>query len=179
MSSTALQWHNHVRHRNNNNTNDDDDVHLLLDTGKEFTALFSVTYVPMRDHFLTHRHSVQYNSGCCFLSSKTVIKIIRHVNTTVTASLQATQQPYESNLLLWQTPADIQTSHWTSCFGNSSKGCPQIMLYWSHSHKTAVGKPWRSSSHNHQHHQHFPGFWCRITWLGNWNRQTPAKKEPS
>ena len=50
------------------------------------------------------------------------------------------------------------------------------MWSWSHSHKTAVWKPWRPPSHNHQHHQDFPGFWCRITWLENCDRQTPAEK---
>ena len=51
------------------------------------------------------------------------------------------------------------------------------MWSWSHSHKTAVWKPWHSSSHNHQHHQHFPGFWYRITWLENCDRHTPAKRK--
>ena len=58
-----------------------------------------------------------------------------------------------SNLLHWQTPTDIHTSHWTICFGNSAEDCPQVMWSWSHFHETAVWKPWRSSSHNHKHHR--------------------------
>ena len=68
----------------------------------------------------------------------------------------------------------IHTSHWTVYFGNPPKDCPQIMRSWSHSHKTAVWKPRCSPPNNHQHHQHFTGFWSCTTRLQNCYYQTCA-----
>ena len=49
------------------------------------------------------------------------------------------------------------------------------MQSWSHSYRTAVWKPW-CSPYNHQHHQHFIGFWFCTTRLQNCYCQTPAQK---
>ena len=83
---------------------------------------------------------------------------------------------YGQNRLFWELATYIHTSHWTVCFGNPPKDCPQIMRSWSHSHKTAVRKPWCSPPYNHQHHHYFTGFWFCTTRLQNCYCQTPAQK---
>ena len=50
------------------------------------------------------------------------------------------------------------------------------MRSWSHSYRIAVRKPWCCPPYNHQHHQHFIGFWFCTTRLQNYYCQTPAQK---
>ena len=77
---------------------------------------------------------------------------------------------YSGKLLQTFTPVTEKNQ-----FENPPNHCPQIMRSCSHSHKTAARKPW-CSPYNHQHHQHFTGFWSCTARLQNCYCQTPAQE---